>query len=69
MALTQHGSSLFYRTQKLKRLCAAGCLAAVLFPTMIFAANVTVNVSRNLVLVLSNALGMHTSVYDNQNGN
>jgi hypothetical protein len=69
MASTQHRSSALNLAQKLKRLFAAGCLAAALFPTMIFAANVTINVSSNLVLVSSNALGMHTSVYDNQNGN
>ena len=55
--------------QKLKRLCGAACLAAAFLPAMAFAANVTVNVSSNLVLVFSNARGMHTSVYDNQNGN
>ncbi len=33
------------------------------------AANVTVNVASNLFPVASTAYGMHTSVYDNQNGN
>ena len=69
MAPTQHDSSPFDRTQKLKGLFVAGCLAAAFLPATIFAANVTVNVSSNLVLVSSNAWGMHTSVYDNQNGN
>ena len=69
MASMQHGSLAFYRMQKLKRLCGAACLAAAFLPATIFAANVTVNVSSNLVLVSSNARGMHTSVYDNQNGN
>src|SRR5271154_2686864 len=31
--------------------------------------NVTVNVTSNLFPVASTAYGMHTSVYDNQNGN
>ena len=69
MASTQRGSSLFCQTQKLKRLFGAGCLAAVFLPAVIFAANVTVNVASNLFPVASTAYGMHTSIYDNQNGN
>jgi predicted lipoprotein with Yx(FWY)xxD motif len=69
MASTQHRSSAFNRTQKLRRQFQAGCMVAMFLPAMAFAANVTVNVSSNLVLVFSNARGMHTSVYDNQNGN
>ena len=44
-------------------------MVGMFLPAMAFAANVTVNVSSNLVLVFSNARGMHTSVYDRQNGN
>jgi hypothetical protein len=69
MALLQHDSLAFYRTLKLKHLFGAGYLAADFLPVMIFAANVTVNVTNNLCVVSSNALGMHTPVYDNQNGN
>jgi hypothetical protein len=56
------------RTQKLMGRCRAGSLALVLLSGPAFAANVTVDVSSNLFLVASNALGMHTSVYDNQQG-
>ena len=56
-------------TRKHLRLCPAVCLARRLLPGPVFAANVTVKVTHNLSVVSSNALGMHTAVDDNQNGN
>ena len=46
-----------------------GIFAVWLLPGLGFAANVTVNVTSNLFPVANTAYGMHTSVYDNQNGN
>ena len=40
-----------------------------MFPGIGLSANVTVNVTSNLFPVAGTAYGMHTSVYDNQNGN
>jgi len=37
-------------------------------PLVAFSANVTVNVTSNLFPIANTAYGMHTSVYDNQNG-
>ncbi len=38
-------------------------------PSVAFSANVTVNATSNLFPVANTAYGVHTSVYDNQNGN
>jgi hypothetical protein len=63
MASMQDGLSSFHRTWKFERLFAAGCLAVTFLPAMIFAANVTVNVSSNLAVVPATGYGIHTSVY------
>jgi hypothetical protein len=60
---------VFEREWKLV-LCEVGVvllMAVSVGPAL--AANVTVNVTSNLFPVASTAYGMHTSVYDNQNGN
>jgi hypothetical protein len=46
-----------------------GIIFAAQLSGIAFAANVSVNVAGNLFPVASTAYGMHTSVYDNQNGN
>jgi hypothetical protein len=55
---------------KQKLLVLVGVLFVFLSSSLVaFSANVTVNVTSNLFPVASTAYGMHTSVYDNQNGN
>jgi hypothetical protein len=44
-------------------------ILTTILPGLASAANVTINVSSNLFPVANTAYGMHTSVYDNQNGN
>ncbi|HVM59772.1 MAG TPA: YDG domain-containing protein [Verrucomicrobiae bacterium] len=46
-----------------------GLLLLLFTPIVAYPANVTINVTSNLFSVSGTAYGMHTSVYDNQNGN
>ncbi len=69
MALLQHGPLAFNFTLKRRHLPQAVGVALVFLPAMLFSANVKIDVSSNLFPVASTAYGMHTSVYDNQNGN
>jgi hypothetical protein len=59
----------FHCVQMLVRQRRLGIFSAALLPGLAFAANVSINVTSNLFPVASTAYGMHTSVYDNQNGN
>lgn len=60
---------LFHRARKFIRLCRVGIFSAALLPGLAFAANVSVNATNKLSTVAATAFGIHTSVYDNQNGN
>jgi hypothetical protein len=60
---------LFHCVRRFTRLCRVGIFSAALLPGLVFAANVSVNVTSNLFPVASMAYGLHTSVYDNQNLN
>lgn len=51
------------------RLLVGGLLVFLSSPLAAFSANVTVNVTSNLFPISNTAYGLHTSVYDNQNGN
>ena len=59
----------FRRARKFPGLCRMGIIFAAQLSGIAFAANVSVNVASNLFPVAGTAYGMHTSVYDNQNGN
>jgi hypothetical protein len=54
----------------MKPICCTGWLAILLLPlSNVDAANVTINASNRLSTIGNAAYGIHTSVYDNQNGN
>jgi alpha-L-arabinofuranosidase len=67
--LLKPGHSFFRRAFSVCRRAIWSFFCATLLPGLAFAANVTVNVTSNLFPVASTAYGIHTSVYDNQNGN
>jgi hypothetical protein len=46
-----------------------GVFLLTVLPTWLWAANITINAANQLSTVGSAAFGLHTSVYDNQNGN
>ena len=69
MRVNVHCPALAWATKRNTVGCIGGIcfLSLVIFPAP--AANVTVNVTSNLSIVAPTAFGIHTSVYDNQNGN
>ncbi len=65
-----HGLLVFFGKKWRLGLHVAGIVILVAISVgSALAANVTVNVASNLFPVASTAYGIHTSVYDNQNGN
>jgi Putative Ig domain len=63
------GHPLLGRALKFARHCSAGIFSAALLSGFAFAANVSINATNTLSTVAGTAFGIHTSVYDNQNGN
>ena len=61
--------SLFRRASQFAHQCGVGIIFFTFLPGFAFAANVSINAANNLSTVAATAFGIHTSVYDNQNGN
>ena len=60
---------IFAWKRKLWHWRATGVISVVALSGQLWAANVTINAANGLSTVGTNAFGLHTSVYDNQNGN
>src|SRR5579859_2383991 len=72
MSSMRNGSFLaaaFGRRSKLRCFFAMGTVVLSALPASLLAANVTIDAAGELFPVAGTAYGMHTSVYDNQNGN